>query len=166
MPVCFSACDSNDSNCFCFLSAYSVLATKISFIKEIANFCDKIGADVHHVASGMGLDNRIGKKFLHTGPGFDVLCFPKDRYSLLHAGEQHDVNFQILRSVVNVNEQQRDLMIQKVKQAVKGKKLLPELIYCEDTYEVATYRDALIFITEWNQFRSLDLATYEDGNYC
>lgn len=99
-------------------AANAFLATKISFINEIANFYDKIGADVPYVASGMGLDNRIGKKFLHPGPGFGGLCFAKDTYTLLHAGEQHDVNFQILRSVVNVNEQQRDVMIQKIKQPV------------------------------------------------
>lgn len=188
-------------------AANAFLATKISFINEIANFCDKIGADVHHVASGMGLDNRIGKKFLHPGPGFGGSCFPKDTHALLSAGEQHDMNFQILRSVVKVNEQQRQVMIHKIKQALgslnnktlgvlglsfkpntddmrkapsvsiiqalvkegaavrafdpvameNAKKLLPDLVYCQDTYEAAQNCDALVFMTEWNQFRSLDL---------
>lgn len=183
------------------------LATKISYINEMANFCDLIGADVHDVALGMGLDNRIGKKFLHPGPGYGGSCFPKDTNALLKIGQQHDYNFQIVGSVVRVNEQQRQLMFHKVKHAVgelKGKKIgvlglsfkpntddmrdapsvpiirgilkegatvkafdpvamhearkvLPDLIYCEDTYEVAQDADALIFITEWNQFRSLDL---------
>ncbi|MFQ5865492.1 MAG: UDP-glucose dehydrogenase family protein [bacterium] len=183
------------------------LATKISYINEVANFCDLIGADVHHVALGMGLDNRIGKKFLHPGPGYGGSCFPKDTNALLQLGQEYDYNFRIIRSVVQVNEQQRYLMLNKIKNAMGGvkdktfgilglsfkpntndmrdapsiaiiqgllkdgatikafdpvameesKKVLPNIIYCRDTYEVAKDCDALIFITEWNQFRSLDL---------
>ncbi|HEX9652549.1 MAG TPA: UDP-glucose/GDP-mannose dehydrogenase family protein [bacterium] len=183
------------------------LAIKISFINEIANFCELIGADVHHVALGMGLDNRIGKKFLHPGPGFGGSCFPKDTTALLHLGQKFDFDFKILKSAVQVNEQQPAAMVKKIKDSVgalKNKtlgvlglsfkpntddmreapsvkiikglvaegakikafdpaamenamKIMPELVYCPDTYEVAQDCDALIIITEWNQFRSLDL---------
>ncbi len=183
------------------------LATKISYINEMANFCDIIGADVHHVAMGMGLDNRIGKKFLHPGPGYGGSCFPKDTNALLQLGQEYDYNFKIIRSVVQVNEQQRYLMLKKIKKAIgevkdktlgvlglsfkpntddmrdapsiaiiqgllkegatikafdpvamqEAQKVLPNIMYCQDTYEVAKDSDALIFITEWNQFRSLDL---------
>ncbi len=183
------------------------LATKISFINEIANFCELIGADVHQVALAMGLDNRIGKKFLHPGPGFGGSCFPKDTTALLHLGQKFNFDFQILQSVIRVNQQQPALMVTKIKAAVgqltnktlgvlglsfkpntddmreapsvkiikelqkegarikafdpaameNAKKILPDLIYCQDTYDVAEDSDALIFITEWNQFRSLDL---------
>lgn len=183
------------------------LATKISFINEIANFCDLIGADVHHVAQGMGLDQRIGRKFLHPGPGYGGSCFPKDTLSLLQVGLAHDYQFQIVNSVVKVNEAQRNLMLKKIKTAVgdfkdkkigvlglsfkpntddirespaidivkslkeggasiqafdpiaidNAKKILPNVVYCKDTYETAQDCDALLFLTEWNQFRSLDL---------
>ncbi len=183
------------------------LATKISFINEIANFCELVGADVHDVARGMGLDNRIGKKFLHPGPGFGGSCFPKDTHALLQMGQEKDFGFQILDAVVRVNENQRQVMVRKIKSTlgnVQGKqvgilglsfkpntddireapsveiieallsdgahlkaydpvamenmrKRFPKLTFCKDTYEVAKNADALIFVTEWNQFRSLDL---------
>ncbi|MFQ5648757.1 MAG: UDP-glucose dehydrogenase family protein [bacterium] len=183
------------------------LATKISFINEVANFCERIGADVHHVAKGMGLDNRIGSKFLHPGPGFGGSCFPKDTRALVQVGQKYDFDFRIINSAVKVNDQQRQLMIAKIKTVLgnvkdqalgvlglsfkpntddmreapsiaiirallnegarikafdpvameKARQIFPELTYCKDTYEVADNSDALIFITEWNQFRSLDL---------
>ncbi len=183
------------------------LATKVSFINEIANLCDLVGADVHHVAQGMGLDNRIGKKFLHPGPGYGGSCFPKDTHALIQVAQKYDYDFQILRATVRVNERQPQFMINKIKTAVgdlknktlgvlglsfkpntddmraapsveiinallkegakikaydpeamvNAKKILPQLIYCQDTYEAAKDCDALIFVTEWNQFRSLDL---------
>jgi UDPglucose 6-dehydrogenase len=183
------------------------LATKISFINEMANFCELIGADVHQVALGMGLDNRIGKKFLHPGPGFGGSCFPKDTTALLHLGQKEDFDFQILKAAIQINERQASFMVKKIKGAVgelknktlgvlglsfkpntddmreapslkiisdlqksgahikafdpvamdNAKKLMPDLVYCNDTYEVADGSDAMIFITEWNQFRSLDL---------
>ncbi|MFQ5707565.1 MAG: UDP-glucose dehydrogenase family protein [bacterium] len=188
-------------------AANAFLATKISYINEIANFCDIIGADVHQVARGMGLDQRIGKKFLHAGPGYGGSCFPKDTNALVQIGRKFNYNFQIVHSTTRVNEQQRLLMISKIKNTVgdlkdktlgvlglsfkpntddmrdapsitiiqglvqdgpvikafdpvameQARKELPNLIYCQDTYEVAKGCDALIFITEWNQFRSLDL---------
>lgn len=183
------------------------LATKISFINEIANICERVGADVHHVAIGMGLDNRIGRKFLHPGPGFGGSCFPKDTRAIYQLAKERGYEFKIVKAVIEVNQQQRKIMIQKIKEAVgdlegktigilglsfkpntddmrdapsiaiiralqeggarikafdpaamdNAKKLFPDIIYCSDTYEVAKDSDALIFITEWNQFRSLDM---------
>lgn len=188
-------------------AANAFLATKVSFINEIANICERVGADVHHVAMGMGLDNRIGRKFLHPGPGFGGSCFPKDTQALVQLAQDHDYPFRIVESVIKVNELQKKSMIGKIKNAVgdlNGKtlgvlglsfkpntddmrdapsitiinglqkegarikafdpaamkeagKVLKDVIYCKDTYEVAENSDALIFITEWNQFRSLDL---------
>ncbi|NIR51192.1 UDP-glucose/GDP-mannose dehydrogenase family protein [candidate division KSB1 bacterium] len=189
------------------------LATKISFINEIANFCDVIGADVHHVALGMGLDYRIGKKFLHPGPGYGGSCFPKDTNALIQLGCQKDFGFQILESVVKVNNEQRNVMVRKIKSVIgtledktlgilglsfkpntddlreapslviieallkdgaiikafdpvamdSARKIFPNITYCDDTYKAAENCDALIFITEWNQFRSLDLDKIKQG---
>lgn len=188
-------------------AANAFLATKISFINEVANVCERVGADVHDVAKGMGLDNRIGAKFLHAGPGYGGSCFPKDTRALLSIAQQHDYRFQIVEAAVKVNEQQRRIMIQKIKHATGGvqgktiailglsfkpntddmreapaveiiqalqkegatiraydpvamleaKKVLPDVVYGKDTYNIMEGADALIFITEWNQFRSLDL---------
>lgn len=188
-------------------AANAFLATKISFINEVANVCERVGADVHDVAKGMGLDNRIGAKFLHPGPGYGGSCFPKDTRALLTIAQQHDYRFQIVEAAVAVNEQQRRVMIQKIKHitgGVKGKtiaflglsfkpntddmreapaadiiqallqegaqiraydpvampearKILPNIAYGKDTYDIMESADALVFITEWNQFRSLDL---------
>lgn len=188
-------------------AANAFLATKISFINEVANVCERVGADVHDVAKGMGLDNRIGAKFLHPGPGYGGSCFPKDTRALLTIARQHDYRFQIVEAAVAVNEQQRRVMIQKIKHitgGVKGKtiaflglsfkpntddmreapaadiiqallqegaqiraydpvampearKILPNIAYGKDTYDIMEGADALVFITEWNQFRSLDL---------
>lgn len=188
-------------------AANAFLATKISFINEVANVCERVGADVHDVAKGMGLDNRIGSKFLHPGPGYGGSCFPKDTRALLTIAQQHDYRFQIVEAAVAVNEQQRRVMIQKIKHitgGVKGKtiavlglsfkpntddmreapaadiiqallqegaqiraydpvampeakKILPNIAYGKDTYDIMEGADALVFITEWNQFRSLDL---------
>ena len=188
-------------------AANAFLATKISYINEIANICERVGADVHAVAKGMGLDKRIGSKFLHPGPGFGGSCFPKDTRALVQIANKVGWDFQIVQAAVNVNYQQHDLMIEKIKNTlgdmkgktigvlglsfkpntddmreapsltiIKGmldagaqikafdpvameeaKKKMPEITYCDDTYAVAENSDALIFITEWNQFRSLDM---------
>lgn len=184
------------------------LAVKISYINEVATVCEKVGADVHEVAKGMGLDKRIGGKFLHPGPGYGGSCFPKDTRALLQIAEEFDYDFKIVRSAVEINKQQHLAMLKKIKSAVKNldgknigilglafkpntddmreapsitiikglqkegakikafdpvameeaRKIMPDLTYCNDTYEVARDSDALIFITEWNQFRSLDLS--------
>ncbi len=188
-------------------AANAFLATKISFINEIARICERVGADVHDVAKGMGLDNRIGNKFLHPGPGYGGSCFPKDTRALIAIGEQFDYKFRIVDAVVKVNDEQRLLMLKKIKNTVgdlkdktigilglsfkpntddmreapsidiirglqkegarvkafdpvameEARKHLPDVEYVKDTYEAAKDVDALVFITEWNQFRSLDL---------
>jgi UDPglucose 6-dehydrogenase len=183
------------------------LATKVSFINEIANICEKVGADVNVVARGMGLDQRIGSKFLHAGPGYGGSCFPKDTLGIAKIAEKYGYRFEIVRSVMKVNEKQKERMVAKVKEALgnlKGKtiavlglsfkpntddmreapslkiisslqregakiraydpkamevarKIFKKIEYGKDPYDVAKGSDALLIITEWNQFRNLDL---------
>jgi len=184
------------------------LATKISFINEIATLCERVGADVQMVAKGMGLDHRIGSKFLHAGPGFGGSCFPKDLAALVQMGERAGYPMQIASAAANVNAQQRERMIGKIREALGGlqgaslgilglsfkpntndlreapalaiiqeltkqgatvraydpaaleeaAQMLPGLISCRDVYETATGVDALILMTEWNEFRNLDFS--------
>lgn len=184
------------------------LATKISFINEIANLCERVGANVQMVAKGMGLDHRIGSKFLHAGPGFGGSCFPKDLAALIQTGERHGHPMQIASAASRVNYAQLKQMVSKIREAtggLKGKTLallglsfkpntndlreapalaigqellaegatiraydpaaleeacrtLPGLTACRDTYDAAEGADALILMTEWNQFRTLDFA--------
>ena len=96
------------------------LATKISFINEIANLCEKVGANVQLVAKGMGLDHRIGSKFLHAGPGFGGSCFPKDLAALIQTGERHGQPMQIASAASKVNEEQRKRMVTKIREALGG----------------------------------------------
>jgi UDPglucose 6-dehydrogenase len=96
------------------------LATKISFINEIANLCEAVGADVHAVSKGMGLDGRIGRKFLHPGPGFGGSCFPKDTKALVRIAQENDVSCRIVETVVEVNEAQKARMIGKIRDALGG----------------------------------------------
>ncbi|MDC8448392.1 MAG: UDP-glucose/GDP-mannose dehydrogenase family protein [Nitrospira sp.] len=98
------------------------LATKISFINEIANLCEKVGANVQMVAKGMGLDHRIGSKFLHAGPGFGGSCFPKDLAALIQTGERHGYPMQIASAASRVNDSQRGRMIEKIQEALGGLK--------------------------------------------
>lgn len=98
------------------------LATKISFINEMANICEQVGADVHRVAKGMGLDGRIGPKFLHPGPGFGGSCFPKDIKAIEKIGSDHGYSFEIVKAVMRVNRRQRKLMTQKINQVLDGVK--------------------------------------------
>jgi len=105
-------------------AANTFLAAKVSFINEIANLCEVMGADVHHVARAMGLDGRIGKKFLHPGPGFGGSCFPKDTRALLRMAQERGYPFKILDAVIKVNEEQKKRMINKIVEKVgdlKGK---------------------------------------------
>ena len=90
------------------------LATKISFINEIATLCERVGADVQMVSKGMGLDQRIGSKFLHAGPGFGGSCFPKDLAALVQMGERAGYSMQIAKAASDVNSQQRDRMVSKI----------------------------------------------------
>jgi UDPglucose 6-dehydrogenase len=183
------------------------LATKISFINEIANLCERVGADVHDVARAMGLDGRIGRKFLHPGPGFGGSCFPKDTKALVHLAKGCSCEMEIVQSTIRVNERQRERMIEKIEEEVgdvrgkaigilglafkpntddmreassifiiqglqargarikaydpeamkEAKKILQDVIYCKGPYEVAEGSHALVLLTEWNQFRLLDL---------
>ena len=185
------------------------LATKITFINEVAELCEKLGADVHHVAKGMGLDRRIGPKFLHPGPGYGGSCFPKDTKAITDIARQAGRPFDIVDTVVSVNERIKLRMVDKIRAAcggsVKGltvgvlglafkpetddmreaaalpilhalaadgaalrafdpaamdnaRELLPASIrYCADAYDAASGVDCLVILTEWNQFRSLDL---------
>ncbi len=94
------------------------LATKISFINEIANLCERVGADIHDVARAMGLDGRIGRKFLHAGPGFGGSCFPKDTKALVHLARGHNCEMEIVQSTIRVNERQRERMIEKIEEMV------------------------------------------------
>jgi UDPglucose 6-dehydrogenase len=188
-------------------AANAFLATKVTFINEIANLCEYAGADVHHVAKAMGLDGRIGKKFLHPGPGYGGSCFPKDTRALLRIAREKGYAFKVLDSVIEVNEEQKKRMVNKIREKVgdlKGKTIgilglsfkpntndiresssvaiiqelleegakvkafdpaamdeakavLPHIEYCADAYDVAKGSEALVLVTEWNQFRRLDL---------
>ncbi|HSK70924.1 MAG TPA: UDP-glucose/GDP-mannose dehydrogenase family protein, partial [Pyrinomonadaceae bacterium] len=99
-------------------AANAFLATKISFINEVANLCDQIGCDVHDVARGMGMDKRIGSKFLHPGPGFGGSCFPKDTRALATVAKQFGVSSKIVDAVIEVNEYQRQAMIPKIEKLI------------------------------------------------
>ena len=188
-------------------AANAFLATKISFINEIANLCEKVGCDVHQVARAVGMDRRIGSKFLHPGPGFGGSCFPKDTRALAVIGRQYDSPTTIVDAVIDVNDRQRKSMLPKIEKitgGVSGKRVavfglsfkpetddmrdapsvdiisrlvdagasvvaydpvaqgeaekhLPKIDYAEDEYAAASGADALVFITEWNQFRALDM---------
>lgn len=188
-------------------AANAFLATKITFINEIANLCDAIGCDVHDVARGMGMDNRIGRKFLHPGPGYGGSCFPKDTRALTTVADSFGVETRIVDAVIEANERQREAMIPKIEGLVgdlKGKVIailglsfkpetddmrespaieiinelvkrgatvkaydpvamaearhyLPDIAYAADEYDAIDGADALVIITEWNQFRALDM---------
>jgi len=96
------------------------LATKVSFINEMATICERVGADVHKVAKGMGLDRRIGSKFLHPGPGFGGSCFPKDTQAISQIARQHGYEFKIVEGVIKVNDERPGMMIEKIVSAVEG----------------------------------------------
>lgn len=188
------------------------LATKIAFINEVANLCDTVGADVHDVARAMGMDGRIGKYFLHPGPGYGGSCFPKDTKALVRIGQEHGVRMSIVDAVVKANEFQRRHMVAKVEAGLSGlggktiaalglafkqgtddiresssvaiildllgkgarvRAFDPQamenarrtvfagvegITFCSDEYDAVSGADALLGLTEWNQFRHLDLA--------
>lgn len=188
-------------------AANAFLATKITFINEVANLCDAIGCDVHDVARGIGMDNRIGRKFLHPGPGYGGSCFPKDTRALTTVADQFGVETRIVDAVIEANERQRDAMLPKIERLVgdlKGKHIgvlglsfkpetddmrespaidiihsmidrgatvkafdpvamdeakhfLNGIEYAADEYDAIKGADALVIITEWNQFRALDM---------
>ena len=205
-PVLFTSLETAElikyaANCF--------LATKITFINEIAELCERIGADVQDVAKGMGLDGRIGRYFLHAGPGFGGSCFPKDAAAFARIAEEAGVPCGIVEAVLRSNTARKAMMADKIVQAcggsVEGKTIAmlgvtfkpntddvresPSLMilpglqergatvrafdpagmdearnilggvdWCRDSYDAMMDADALVILTEWNEFRALDLA--------
>lgn len=194
-------------------SSNSFLAVKISFINEIANLCDTVGADIHVVSKAMGLDRRIGPKFLHPGPGYGGSCFPKDTMALLHLAKEHGVVLGVVDAAVGANERQREIVVKRIGEvlgALEGRRVgilglsfkpntndireapsihiigsllkegvsvmaydpvasagmkavFPRVQYMSNAYEAAKGTDAVILITEWNQFRNLDLNRIKAG---
>jgi UDPglucose 6-dehydrogenase len=189
-------------------AANAFLATKITFINEIADLAEKVGANVQEVARGIGLDNRIGGKFLHAGPGFGGSCFPKDTLALIKTGQDYEAPLRIVETVVAVNDQRKRAMARKVLAAAGGslrgktvavlgltfkpntddmrdspsiplitalqdmgaqvraydpegmqpaREVLSNVTYTEGAYECAKGADVLVIVTEWEQFRALDL---------
>jgi UDPglucose 6-dehydrogenase len=185
------------------------LATKITFINEVAELCERLGADVHHVAKGMGLDKRIGPKFLHPGPGYGGSCFPKDTQALAEIAREAGRPFDIVEQVIEVNDRIKERAVERVQAALgddlrdrvvavlglsfkpetddmrestsiplvnalvaagagvkvfdpvamdNARRMLPASVaYCEDSYDAIDGADAMVIVTEWNQFRSLDM---------
>ena len=184
------------------------LSMKITFINEIADLCEKVGADVQQVARGIGLDGRIGSKFLHAGPGYGGSCFPKDTLALVKTAQDYDSPMRLIETTVAVNDTRKRAMARKIIAAaggdVRGKKigvlgltfkpntddmrdspaisivqalndagavvtgydpegmenareLIPGMTFVASPYEAAQGADAVVIVTEWNQFRALDL---------
>jgi len=189
-------------------AANAFLATKISFINEMADLCEAVGADVQDLARGIGLDNRIGPKFLHAGPGYGGSCFPKDTLALLRTADEAGIKQRIVSTVVDVNDTRKAAMAERVREALGGslegkrigvlgltfkpntddmrdapsipliqglkaggasvsafdpvgheqaKKVLPDIDYAESAEAVADDADALVIVTEWDEFRALEL---------
>jgi UDPglucose 6-dehydrogenase len=189
-------------------AANAFLATKITFINEIADLCEAAGADVQEVARGIGLDNRIGAKFLHAGPGYGGSCLPKDTLALIKTAQDHATRVRIVETVAAINDERKRAMARKVASAlggslrgktiavlgltfkpntddmrdspaialitaltdqgakvraydpsgaVQGRQLLPDIASCEGPYAAAEGAEAVVIMTEWEQFRALDL---------
>ncbi len=204
-PIVFTALETAELTKY---AANAFLATKITFINEMADLCEKVGADVHDLARGMGLDGRIGRLFLHPGPGFGGSCFPKDAQALIRTAEQAGAPLRLVETMHAVNEARKRRMADRVVAlmggSVKGKtiailgltfkpntddmrdspslsiiavlqgsgarikvfdpqgmaearKLLPDIDYCDDAYGAIDGADAIVIVTEWNEFRVLDL---------
>jgi UDPglucose 6-dehydrogenase len=184
------------------------LATKITFINEMADLCERVGADIQDVSRGIGLDGRIGRKFLHAGPGYGGSCFPKDTLALVQTAKAAGAPIRIVETVVAVNDARKERMAQKIIDACGGsmqgktvavlgltfkpntddmrdspsleiipalqragarvrafdpqgmeeaRKLLQDVEYCDDAYSAMDGADGLAIVTEWNEFRALDL---------
>ncbi len=196
-------------------AANAFLAVKISFINEMANLCEEVGANVIDLARGIGLDGRIGSKFLHAGPGYGGSCFPKDTLALLRTAQEHGAPSRIVETAVEVNAAQKARMIKKIRQALGGtedgktigvlgvtfkpetddmrdapaltilpallekgarlqvhdpqgmaeakKYLPPDITFVNSAYEAATGADAVVLLTEWNQYRALNLPRIREG---
>ncbi len=189
-------------------AANAFLATKITFINEVADLCERVGADVQEVARGIGLDNRIGSKFLHAGPGYGGSCFPKDTVALIKTAQDHDSPLRIVETVAAVNDQRKRAMARKVVTACGGsvrdktiavlgltfkpntddmreapslsiilalqdagarvraydpegmdqaRPLLADVTLTDSAYDCIEGADAMVIVTEWNEFRGLDM---------
>jgi len=189
-------------------AANAFLAMKITFINEVADLCEAVGADVQQVARGIGLDKRIGGKFLNAGPGYGGSCFPKDTLALVKTARDYGSPIKLIETTVEVNDARKKAMSQKITRAVDGqdlagktvgvlgltfkpntddmrdapsldivpalqaagakiqafdpegheaRQMLPDVAFKENPYDVAADADALVIITEWDQFRALDL---------
>jgi len=205
-PIVFTGLESAEMIKY---AANAFLATKITFINEIAALCERVGADIKSVAKGIGLDGRIGNKFLHAGPGYGGSCFPKDTKALARIGQEHAVPMQIVETVIKVNDQVKSRMLDKIVDLLdgtvngktvgilgvtfkpntddmrdapsltivpslvgqgakvrvmdpqgrhEGEALLPHVRWVENAYHAAQGADVLVILTEWNEFRALDLA--------
>lgn len=205
-PIVFTTLESAELTKY---AANSFLATKITFINEIADLCEKVGANVHDVARGIGLDGRIGSKFLHPGPGYGGSCFPKDTLALVKTAEEKGAPIRIVETVVDVNDKRKRSMAGRVVEALKGdvkgkkvallgvsfkpntddmrdspaldlvpmlqeagaeihahdpeameeaKQLLSNVTWYDNAYDPMQGADALVILTEWNEFRMLNLA--------
>jgi len=208
-PILFTGRETSELTKY---AANAFLATKITFINEMANLCEKVGADVQDVARGIGLDGRIGSKFLHAGPGFGGSCFPKDTLALARTAREVNSPSQIVEAVIAVNDERKQAMVKKIEAAfggVKGKTvailgltfkpntddmrdapslvIVPELQaagatiraydpeggkeakkylnleQCKDAYDAILGADGVVILTEWNEFRALDLAKVKAG---
>ncbi len=205
-PLLFTSIESSELAKY---AANAFLAVKVAYINEIANLCEKTGADVHSVAKAIGLDKRIGAKFLHPGPGYGGSCFPKDTRALLQTAKEHHSPISIVEAAVNSNEVRKSDMAARIVKAmggqVKGRiigvlglsfkpntddvrespalaivqelhkqgayikvfdpaamheaqKIIGNYVeYCDDAYDAIFEAEALVIVTEWNEFRSLDL---------
>ena len=198
-------------------AANAFLATKITFINEIAALCERVGADVKQVSKGMGLDNRIGKTFLHAGPGYGGSCFPKDTRALARIGQEHALPMRITEAVIEINEEIKRRMVEKLRDLCDGNfngkrvgilgvtfkpntddmreapsltiipalvgggaqvvvtdpqgkreggALLPGVAWVDDAYQAAQGADLLVILTEWNEFRALDLSRIASSMAC
>jgi UDPglucose 6-dehydrogenase len=203
-PIVFTSLETSELIKY---AANTFLATKITFINEIADLCERLGADVHDVARGIGLDGRIGRKFLHPGPGYGGSCFPKDTLALVRTAQDAGAPLRIVETVVDINDRRKKRMAEKVIAAAGGSvagltvavlgltfkpntddmrdapsldivpalqqagatvraydpegmdeaaKLLPGVAWAQNAYEAMTGADAVVLITEWNEFRALD----------
>lgn len=204
-PIVFTSVESSELIKY---AANTFLAAKITFINEVADLCEKLGCDVHDVAKGIGLDGRIGKKFLHPGPGYGGSCFPKDTLALVRTAQEAGSPLKIIETVVAINDERKTRMAEKIIAAAGGsvqgktiavlgltfkpntddmrdspslaivpalqkagaivrafdpegmheaKKMLEDVVWCDTAYECMGGADLLTIITEWNEFRALDL---------
>jgi UDPglucose 6-dehydrogenase len=205
-PIVFTSLETSELIKY---AANTFLAAKITFINEIADLCEVVGADIHDVARGIGLDGRIGKKFLHPGPGYGGSCFPKDTLALVRTARDKGTPLRIIETVVAINDERKRKMADKVVAAcagsVKGKTiavlgltfkpntddmrdspsleivpalqragavvrafdpegmeearpLLGGVVFCANAYDTLQDADAMVILTEWNEFRALDFA--------